>query len=862
MTAKLQELGPWQRWLFCYSILVSSCVLDAKAMVLRGREWQNRRALPASTVSSVIQATTPASAISGQGIPLWHQCDLSHNEMCAGEAQCICKNMWWSQCRVPLNGSWTPLGEAWQCSEPKPNGTAPSNSPLAVFRSQTLRPSAQDTRLAPIHTSETGSRAVATTNEPTPSTYSSVSQFANQSRSASIVLSSTMSLPVSMSSSEAFPTRSVPPRPTTESHFLGTKHFTKPTSQIVHGPALNRSSMLVSSSGLVAGSASSSTSFASLNSSSLSSIHASAYAHPFIISVSAHLSSSSMSISASATALASPSVTFANEISQPSRTTMLPNLACPLPSAAEDASEPRFTGSASRLACDPNMPMTSGGVSKLTNTSSSTPVSSPNPDAGGVYMASNATADQKNHCLNIAAHQYQMCWEVLNMAGYLNDWIIFNEEKCNYEGMGFADCFLYIEVGGGANCTAFTGRSQCSSPDARTYVGRKNGAQAYYVAFNIWNIQNWFFTYYMAVGGANSLAAESVNTIARTLNLPLPKPFPVVDLLAGLAFAFGLLSPSGYAAALPVLGQRFEGFAAQAPGEYLLRALQNTPTLSRNMLDKGSLSETDVQIAELSSDLARIVSQLQTNIQNSIVLIMSNSTVFFDFVQDGFFSTQIENLNTLAQNVTLSLNTYIVSQALQDDDVIITRALDTDINELQLNGSALHYDTGCGGNGYDEWGMCGSWWYDSANRISYGLESMKDMLNNYTDALESLFNQGLTTPELLFMNSQFCADASGSSQGNAPGTSLTTTSTTGAGMWNTECISNMKICTWDTVNLDVYREFTDCEREPSFAMAGCGAGLEIVQAVMPASYIGPYLTSPLYQGVSCNYYSRSMGNPG
>lgn len=112
------------------------------------------------------------------------------------------------------------------------------------------------------------------------------------------------------------------------------------------------------------------------------------------------------------------------------------------------------------------------------------------------------------------------------MTGYLTDWIAFNQGKCTDKDMGFADCFLYVEVGGGANCTSFTGRSQCPAPDASIYVGRTNGAQAYYVAFNIWNLQNWFFTYYMAVGGANGLAIDSVNTIARTLNLPLPKKFP------------------------------------------------------------------------------------------------------------------------------------------------------------------------------------------------------------------------------------------------------------------------------------------------------------------------------------------------
>ncbi|KAL8731476.1 MAG: hypothetical protein Q9181_004300 [Wetmoreana brouardii] len=512
-------------------------------------------------------------------------------------------------------------------------------------------------------------------------------------------------------------------------------------------------------------------------------------------------------------------------------------------------------------ACSPNGVQIPQNLSATTHSSTAPGVSSltaMDPDRNKTYLDPGAAADQVQHCQNFAAHQYQVCWAVLNVTGYIQDWVSFNQGKCNDEDMGFADCFLYLEVGAGANCTAFTGRSQCPSPDSKKFVNRINGAHAYYVAFNIWNIQNWFFTYYMAVGGANGLAADNVATIARTLNLPLPKSISILDVLAGLAFAFGLLSPSGYAAGLPFLGQKLEGFAAQAPGEYLLRAMQNSPTLAKNFMEKGDISDTNVQIAEMSSSLARIVSQLQNNIQNSLVLVMSNFSLFFDFVHDGYFSTQIDNLNTITQNVTLALNTYLVSQALQDDKVIITRALNTDINELQANGSAYQYDTGCGGHGYDEWGMCGSWWYDSTNRISYGLESLKAMLNNYTDPLESLFNQGITTPELLFMNSQFCADAAGSTQGNAPGTSLSTTT----GVWNTECISNMKICTWDTVNMDVFHEFTDCDRESAFAMEGCGAALEIVQAVVPASYIGPYLTSQQYQGIVCNKWDKGMGNPG
>jgi len=570
-------------------------------------------------------------------------------------------------------------------------------------------------------------------------------------------------------------------------------------------------------------------------------------------------SSSSTSTSIPTAIQASQSAVVVNVLRQPSSTTILPNLACPSPPTS-DTSDPHTSDSAGFQACDPNIPVNPGSLS-LTNNSFSPPsvpqTANVDPDGSASYLESNATADHQAHCLDIAAHQYQICWEVLNVTGYLSDWVAFNQKKCDNEVMGFADCFLYLEVGAGANCTSFTGRSQCPVPDSKAFVGHTDGAQAYYVAFNIWNIQNWFFTYYMAVGGANGLAADNVNTIARTLNVPLPKSFPIMDLLAGLAWAFGLLSPSGYAAALPLLGQKLEGLAAQAPGEYLLRAIQNAPTLSRNLIDKGQISDTEVQVAELGSDLARIVSQLQNNIQSSVVSVMSNFSMFFDFVHDGYFSTQIENLNTLTQNVTLSLNTYIVSQALQNDHVIITRALDTDVNQLQLNGSAVQYDTGCG-HGYDQWGLCGSWWYDSTNHISYGLESMKDMLINYTEPLVSLFNQGITTPQLLFMNSQYCADASGSTQGNAPGSSLTTTT----GVWNTQCISNMKICTWDLVNMDVFHEYTDCDRESSFAMEDCGAGQDIVQATVPASYIGPWLTSWVFQGIVCNKWGKGMGNPG
>ena len=472
-----------------------------------------------------------------------------------------------------------------------------------------------------------------------------------------------------------------------------------------------------------------------------------------------------------------------------------------------------------------------------------------NPDKIGSYLHPNATAEERALCSDPAAHQIRNCWNVLNVTGYAQDWVAYNVQGCIRDSMGFADCFLYIELGGGANCSSFTGRSQCPVPDVKAFTATIHPVQAYYVAFNIWNIQNWFFTYWLAIDGANGLTSENVGSICRVLDVPLPKPFPILEVLAIMAFALGFISPSGWGARIPGLGERVRGGLAniQVPGEYLLRGIQNSPTFSRNLLATGDLTKTDVQVDAIESSLALIVSQLQTNVQTALIDIMSNFTLFMVFVADGYFSTQIDNLNDIQQNVTKSLQTFAVSQALQDDNVIITRAVDTDVHALATNGTELNYFIKCT-NGYDKWGMCDNWWYDADNHITYGLKSGKDIGLNYTDALEKLFEQGITTPELLFRGSQVCAYSAGATQGNAPGTDLDTQT----GIWNAQCVSNMMICSWELAVFNREHVYTDCETEPDFALEGCGMQLDFYQARVPISYLGPWLTTGTFLGTVCN----------
>ena len=808
-------------------------------------------------------------------IPLWGACSPGTAGTCIAGSRCVCKDQWYSQCRIPIQGSYTPIGESWLCAQKNVSTSVSWTTDPTVSMSIKSNFSTPSLYSTPPTVTNTNSISLPITN----------SLSSNQSLSFTQYSPSSVSASESRADSPQSPTTSqgeLPAITTNRNRISATLHrsvpyiatATRPLGALTLTPSLHTNVSLPSLTPLpkitsslpkIIISSPSTTSANVATSGSQSGDANPTNTIPLPPTGTLLRGSSTAAILPSPASIlnAAPLVNVLPLSSSYGPTTLTPtsvptaSFQCPLPTIIGPPTDtqniqPQVARRADGATCNMQPGNTISNLSSTANTPNGqaiAPSYAIDPDTNGTYLQAGTTPEQLAQCTNIAAHQLQACWQILNVTGFITDWTAFNQNACNEESMGFADCFLYLELGGGANCSSFTGRSQCPVPDTRDFVGKHNAAQVYYVAFNIWNIQNWFFTYWVALDGANGLTTDNVGAICRLLNLPLPKPFPLLEVLAVMAFALGLISPSGWGAEIPVLGEKTRNAltAIQVPGEYLLRGVQGSPTLARNLLTTGDLTQTEVQITQIESGIAMIVSQLQLNIQSAIVGVMGNFTLFMDFVSDGFFSTQIEDLNTVQQNITKALQTYVVSQALQDDNVIITRAVDTDVHALATNGTNLAYDIGCT-QGYDQWGMCNAWWYDSENNISYGLESWKDSSLNYTKVLEDLFNQGIITPDLLFRGSQVCADASGSNQGNAPGTSLSTS----IGVWNAECVSNMKICTWDLGTFSQQHEYTDCPYESDFALESCGDGEDGDQAKVPINYIGPWLTWGEYEGIVCN----------
>jgi hypothetical protein len=69
----------------------------------------------------------------------------------------------------------------------------------------------------------------------------------------------------------------------------------------------------------------------------------------------------------------------------------------------------------------------------------------------------------------------------------------------------------------------------------------------------------------------------------------------------------------------------------------------------------------------------------------------------------------------------------------------------------------------------------------------------------------------LTTPEALFKGAAYCAAASKSNQGSS------TPATINGGNINTDCLSNMKVCTWSlNAGKDWDPLFSDCSDDAAF----------------------------------------------
>ena len=319
---------------------------------------------------------------------------------------------------------------------------------------------------------------------------------------------------------------------------------------------------------------------------------------------------------------------------------------------------------------------------------------------------------------------------------------------------------------------------------------------------------------YTAIGDADQTCANGLASIIALLDPPTSENIVLDDILDALTF----------------------GLSLYAEGSVLMKALLRSAPQTAGLLGKLFPSGTvDGQYQDwtvISQKLGQVTTAFQSSVSDGLPLIQDNVTSFISWSQNSGLSAFRPPLNGLTDSMATSLNTYAISQIIQSQGIVVSRAPDTDVHALQTNGSQLNWDTGCSG-GYTN-GVCDTFFWDGTD--TYGLTDPTDFTKSYHDELSSMFNS-LTTGALLFTGARQCAVASGKNGGGSAAVNPTDPT-------QFSCLSNMQVCTWDESG---YGPFVDCPNLPagnavlqSFGVSGCIGSTDDDDSIdVPRAYLGP-----------------------
>ena len=412
------------------------------------------------------------------------------------------------------------------------------------------------------------------------------------------------------------------------------------------------------------------------------------------------------------------------------------------------------------------------------------------------------------------------CWDTLDMTQYTYNWWANNARLCNTPS-NFSACFWDRHGLSSIDCTGIQ-PSTCVFPTNTNFT-----TQDYYIAYNIFGINQVFNSYWQGMENANAIAVESIGAIVQLLDPPKKTNVHLNDVLLALGTSLQFLNVVSLAGLI----------------KGIVIANQQSPQVFKNLVPVGTTQTQIAQMVDLSSSLGGIVQQYQQNIADTIPLIVNDVETFVNFASTGQFQVNpLPNIAVASDQLLTGLQTFIVSRALTANNAIITRANNTNIADLAAGpNNDLSYTTGCE-SGYDSNNFCGSFWYDNTTNTTYALDSLQNMNDDFSSIREQIF-ANWTTPESLYRGAAECHDLGGSNGQLDQFLILGNTI-------NTACLSNTQVCTWDLTSLDEDHEFADCPSQTGYIANGCTGEDDGVN--VPNGYIGPYLTDAPDLDQVCN----------
>ena len=349
-------------------------------------------------------------------------------------------------------------------------------------------------------------------------------------------------------------------------------------------------------------------------------------------------------------------------------------------------------------------------------------------------------------------------------------------------------------------------------------------------------INQFFYSWWEAVGNSGGIATANIAAIVDIIDVPNSQQLIVQDLLLAAQSVFALIpGPLGIYAAHSAFS-----FTWQAAAQVISNALNILPNIGRFLFPIDSSDSKYIQLADLSSNFAQtVLIPVQSNLNKTLSSVMSDVSEFLAFASQGNFTALPPSLPDQSNYLYFAFNTYIISQALNGNNVYGVIGRGTNPQAMATNGTKLNYDIDC--QGYNEQNVCDAWWYSGNYESAFTLNDFSHMNRNFGHQITNLF-ANLTTGQLLFEGALAC-----NSEGNFGQPVNITVNAAGV---NTACISQLRIITWDMgctwpkqgPHRDKSCEFLETSAQPSYLIENARSVTSGSLLSVPAGYLGPLIT--------------------
>ncbi|KAL8912667.1 MAG: hypothetical protein Q9171_002392 [Xanthocarpia ochracea] len=299
---------------------------------------------------------------------------------------------------------------------------------------------------------------------------------------------------------------------------------------------------------------------------------------------------------------------------------------------------------------------------------------------------------QQVNCTDPNAFFFSECWDILNIKEYLENpetgWIHTtricqdsggrnednNGANCCRDGEAWSTCYLRLAIPGSDHDCTSTSVDRCDAamiqginvhPSIRPYVR--------YTVKNIFAINNFFLTYYLALQNAAGIVGNNIDKMIQLIDVIVEPKVKLQDVFLSLAVGLAFFGAPSFATVM--LG--IKAAALRGAAQTLVISSQQAPNVGRALWPTGTDRSQDIQSSELRLRLANVSGEMSAMMDGGVRLLMTDVVTFVNYADNGRYSgpnvTDTGEGSSLTvpsagDAVAYALKTFLVSSALAQNN--------------------------------------------------------------------------------------------------------------------------------------------------------------------------------------------------